>query len=114
MTMSDEGKAKHVPRPWSVSLIRGAYVIYDAESVPIFRIHHDLLPFAKDTAEFICRACNAHDDLLAALKLLRRVAPRYFFCGPAGPENDWQRAITQADAAIAKASPPDGEEVGRE
>jgi hypothetical protein len=37
----------------------------------------------------------------------------YFFCGPAGPENDWQRAITQADAAIAKASPPDGEEVGR-
>jgi hypothetical protein len=47
-------------------------------------------------AEFIVRACNAHDELLAALKALRRNVDRYW-------TKSTSNVMQQADAAIAKA-----------
>lgn len=52
----------------------------------------------KANADFIIRACNAHDDLLAALKAI--------IAWQADPQKDtpsWERRLYEARAAIAKA-----------
>ena len=57
-------------------------------------------------AKIIVQACNAHEDLLAALE---RCLPWITKAGEAGAfatcvrPNGWQKAIEQARAAIAKA-----------
>lgn len=57
-------------------------------------------------AEFIVRACNAHDELIAALRAIKR---RIHFIGmPQEPFRDddapdWRKEIALLEAAIAKA-----------
>jgi hypothetical protein len=62
-------KAQHTPGPWQVSSLRrendGCYTYAlgrDGET-------------AAANAEFIVRACNAHDELLAACDYVDSVAP---------------------------------------
>lgn len=60
------------------------------DSVPAMRLIHDSDDIAAN-AEFVVRACNAHDDLLAACEALMNSLP---YDKP---------AVAQAKAAIAKA-----------
>lgn len=58
----------------------------------------------EDTADFICRACNSHADLLAALKELWASSR----CEPVGKDGKdcWlvsREALAKASRAIAKA-----------
>lgn len=46
-------------------------------------------------AEFIVRACNSHDELVEALDRLRKAEK--------APRQEWVDALTNADAALAKA-----------
>lgn len=56
----------------------GDYAIRDNEGQIIAetfrRVAHDALRDASANAEFIVKACNAHDDLLEALRGLQRLA----------------------------------------
>jgi hypothetical protein len=99
--------AARTPTPWSVdgehlrALVRGA-------DGTIVALRHRL-PAATHVAnaEFICRAVNAHDDLVAAVKLVRSII------GEAAPEGfnplvgDWAARLflSQHDthAALTKA-----------
>ena len=112
--------AEHTPTPWSVFEAGKRYGI-DADmgvSIVLFQANDErhgdgVLGRTKDeahaNAEFIVRAVNAHDDLVAAVKLVRSII------GEAAPEGfnplvgDWaarlflsqhdtHAALTKADA----------------
>lgn len=72
---------KHTPTPYyaihgdGFSTICNSLVVGQKSSV-VARIKNDvslrpLMPIDRANAEFIVRACNAHDDLVEALKLAR-------------------------------------------
>lgn len=91
-------EAKHAPTPY---LLDGAlvYALHVRDGVEQNRFccyvndAHTPTPELIATARFIVRACNAHDDLLAALKL-------YIKCRDEGRLGDENDAI---EAVIAKA-----------
>ena len=58
---------------------------------------------AKETAAFIVRACNAHDELVAALS--RLVAESTHHDGAEYEDGEWL-ALDAARAALAKAGAP--------
>lgn len=64
------------------------------------------LDTAKANAAFIVRACNSHDDLLAALQSISTLAS----CAPNDDEKisgqEFTRIMNTARAAIAKATAP--------
>ncbi len=82
---------KHTPTPWEVS-----YYDYDNNG-PIYCIENVTRSTTpeehKANAEFIVRACNAHDDLVEALKYSRKFIPHNH------PDKPWE----EIDAALAKA-----------
>lgn len=61
--------AAHTPTPWSVVKVDGGFRI-DAESFTVAIVKAPLYPFdsAKEDAEFIAKACNAHDELVSLLR----------------------------------------------
>jgi hypothetical protein len=69
----------------------------------------DAGPTAKDDAEFIVRACNCHDELLAAARFAVNLADHYCcdfgeqFAPKSTCECNYHAAYRAARAAIAKA-----------
>lgn len=63
--------AQHTPTPWSVD--RGL-VIRDAEGKWVANVDGGNDAVSKTRAAFIVRACNAHDDLVEALCVIRMSA----------------------------------------
>lgn len=71
---------KHTPTPYYAAESSGGYAIR-VSSVTLGKlVHYDVTvavlscdplttPQAKETAEFMARACNCHDELVEALKL---------------------------------------------
>lgn len=118
--------SKHTPTPWRES--RG-FISSDANGyVPLitpFRedahreMHGNPTPEAQANAEFIVRACNSHDDLLKACESARATIKA--LCEELGARETPERnlvgelirntngTLEQLDAAIAKASLPQGE-----
>ena len=110
-------ETKHTPTPWTVEDPTGTGLVIVQANLPTYhwafiatvdtdmdattQIDH---PVMEANAEFIVRACNAHDDLLAALtKLKDFVASLQWgqkFPGRPHAEMD------AAERAIAKALPP--------
>ena len=82
----------HTPRPWTISERRsiGSEYVITAPGAIIGRI------CSEANARFVVRACNAHDELLDALKTL--CAPT--IVRPVGFGERYERA----EAAIAKAT----------
>lgn len=71
---TQETKQGHAPTPWKASgkIIKGN-TCRDSSKVTIARVDSrgKFVPGCDEAnAEFIVRACNAHDDLLEALKAL--------------------------------------------
>ena len=102
---------QHTPTPWSC-IPPG-----NPESNPSWAIEF-LNGFIVSTlggndqanAEFIVKACNCHDDLLAACK--DTLADVDFYLTDvdwASRHKNWQDRVTQLRAAIAKAKPKGGE-----
>jgi hypothetical protein len=60
-------ETKHTPTPWTIKKESGSYTIYGAngDSIANDEMYYPSAPLFKDAA-FIVRACNAHDDLVAA------------------------------------------------
>jgi len=82
----------------------------DARGVVIAGVYGPLHAIQLANAQFIVRACNSHDDLLAACK----AAKLYFEPGPKCPpeHHEWFRKLMKNDpiwklltAAIARAQP---------
>ena len=96
----------HTPGPWQVAG-HGTTVDHTHERSrrpPVARcgLTHGLGPAGDEdraNAEFIVRACNSHDELLAALRELTRAWDSTQF--PVSDRMD--AALKDADAAIAKA-----------
>lgn len=101
---------QHTPGPWragqtsSGAFIEVTYTTEQGVVEPIATCHQISLPRSSDqraqakaNAEFIVRACNAHDDLLAALEALFTEAGEHAIdCGIEFA------ALEQARLAIAK------------
>ena len=85
----------HTPTPWTLNAEREKIEDADGEFVTrlsLSRYHDDRAdPIAEANAAFIVRACNSHDELVAALRALLRD----------GEHDD--DAINAAHAALAKA-----------
>jgi hypothetical protein len=68
--------AAHTPGPWHIGVREAEKVIYDAHGWAVANCtmyQGQDSPEPKANADFIVRACNAHDDLLAALITAVRV-----------------------------------------
>lgn len=55
---------KHTPTPWAVGSTDGATFLIWQETPG-----KQDVPYTVENREFITRACNSHDDLVAALEL---------------------------------------------
>ena len=102
--------ANHTPTPWHYTDHVGPYLTVYADGAkgrPIVKLTE---PFycdgggvARANAEFLCRAANSHEQLVAACRRLME-------CGCAGGsdfgEMVWDAAVAQADAAIRAAGGP--------
>jgi hypothetical protein len=90
---------EHSPLPWSAGIDN---TIWGSDGFRVARMHPpdvgivDLPTREKEDAEFICRAVNSHDDLLAALRAI-------LFQVRQGKVLERDACIAQARAAIAKA-----------
>lgn len=103
-----EVKVKHTPTPWGMALEKDG-------STRVYELHEWSKTYPNDShivgesvdeadAAFIIKACNAHDELLSALHLARRIitnnVPEYLV-------EAWNanrdRHLAQIDAALAKA-----------
>lgn len=119
---------KHTPTPWHVFICDDGkewsgwpLAIYgpepdDGEDAVCVVRPGGFYPYAWDegvsrleavaTAEFIVRACNAHDDLVAALEAATAAMAmqKALECGRGVPDADaWDGLIAPARAALAKA-----------
>jgi len=88
---------KRTPSPWTLESGRAVgSVIAEVGDYSITApddVHDWSNNFVEQAdAEFIVRACNAHDELLEACKLLLSGA------------DDYQTGVAEAEAAIAKAT----------
>ena len=96
---------KHTPTPWradsgpELSAHIGPYV-YGPDNVPVAYVDYQHVgdgALSNENAAFIVRACNAHDDLVAAVEeLLEHLADN-------DPELSGSPLCGMARAALAKA-----------
>ena len=86
--------SKHTPTPWTVAKHERGLVRAQGRTIVVVREtgNQDI----DANAEFIVRACNAHEDLLAALKEIERSLANH-------PTFAWHNIVEIARAAIAKA-----------
>lgn len=90
--------AEHTPTPWKASgngIHKGIRCVATTDYID--RRSGEEFKEACANAEFIVRACNAHDDLLAACEAI---------CGVFEGQEDAPLYVLKARAAIAKASLP--------
>ena len=98
-------ETSHTPGPWKqhatpgkiYASVRGA----DGRCVADCGSRSDVI--AQANAEFIVRACNAHDDLLEALEACERALDEAYFAEPDGCGCLACESLRKARAAIAKA-----------
>jgi len=105
-------KTEHTATPWHLSKARnsGQTVVMGAGPWPVAELDPDVgyrVDEAQATAEFIVRACNAHDDLVKALENITYVAEH----GDASAEGDPHETalatvLAKARAALSKAGTP--------
>ena len=105
--------SKHTAGPWFADhLIVSAEVYGHPDPIAMMAVNGGRGDEALANAQFIVRACNAHEDLLAALKALVdwQGVEHQAAAGPDGdaedcPEDDTCRCpiVAQVNAAIAKA-----------
>lgn len=94
-------KAKRTPRPWKRQAKTGLnrWRIVDAEGHQVADVNHYNID-AEGNAEFVVRACNAHDDLMLSLALMLSYMPK--------PESDIDPArahsVRAAYSALAAGS----------
>lgn len=93
----------HTPTPWYVQpFARGMPEIRaanGAEIAEIFPFNFDADdPQTMANARYIVRACNAHDELVAALESAMAV-----LCGDEMNKSSLIKALTEGRAALAKA-----------
>ena len=103
--MTDK-KAKHTPGPWAIyedvgkrHCITTGDGIYNLAWVPANG------EVCKANAEFIVRACNSFDDLLAAVKALLPLIVRHTCHFHGAMVCDGCETVKRAEAAISKAEP---------
>jgi hypothetical protein len=92
------GGSEHSPLPWHVGPHYKSDVMSREGIVAEARM---LTPQGIANAEFIVRACNAHDELVAALKALTQDSRFALQIG--GNPNAVAALVRQVDAALAKA-----------
>lgn len=103
----------HTPTPWTTSVACKFRVIsslafakYGGSGSVVADVYtpgtHPHAPtdyeISAANAAFICRACNAHDELVAALEGLREA-----YCAPGSCTEKISKAWTLAQAALARA-----------
>lgn len=90
----------HTPGPWRFNQYASA-IEFDGNTIA--RLASSFGHDAKESnGEFIVRACNIHEDLLAALEdaeFLMRQASKY----PGSMQDSFKRSASDARQAIAKA-----------
>lgn len=93
-------EAKHTATPFKTTTYKpGNRVrIWDKDESHIADIHGETVQEAEATAAFIVRACNAHDDLVKALKLTAAIC-----AGDNCTKSGLIEALELARAALAKA-----------
>lgn len=99
-------QVSHAPLPWSVQNSDDIWEGDEHPTIPLFKAANHLRSWGREyphaerhaNAAFIVRACNAHDDLLAALK---RIVTAYDL--PGHWQDEVAQAMGQARAAIARA-----------
>lgn len=112
---------EHTPTPWSVfppetpevtkqNCINRLVIVAGDSTVAVFNgcSHQHATEEERANARFIVRACNAHDDLLAACKLTRKLSALYSLAEH--PDEQGEAAMNEIleihaaiEAAIAKA-----------
>ena len=99
-----EQQSKHTPGPWSIEnfspdhLEIGNYEGENCQAICQVLYYGASDAIDEANADFIIGACNAHDDLLAAL--IRMVAENE----PAAEDSPRRAGYEQAQAAITKAT----------
>lgn len=89
----------HTPGPWRVDPKAITRVVAGAnDTVAVTGCQSDLIDEWPPNAEFIVRACNAHDEMLAALQELLECADAECVSGSS------HEPIERARAVIAKAT----------
>lgn len=108
------GNTQHTPTPWKVLIdSRGEPNLWGADGILMGTLYHDGISDAKPiqlaNAEFIVRACNNHDDLLAAMESCEREMSNAYRKGlvdslaPKAESSSFTQAVSVARAVIAKA-----------
>ena len=95
----------HSPLPWRVFMPQGAPVgVKDADGFWVSSLH-DHIPNSTpaERAALICRAVNAHAELVAALRRLIDAADSMADAANCGQADD---AVEQARATLAKLEQP--------
>lgn len=92
---------EHTPLPWTIS----KHSEYPDRTYELVNPDTSIADIdCGDNAEFICRAVNCHDDLLAALEeITRDLKGPSDFCKDRSSRPAIQLALETARAAIAKA-----------
>jgi predicted FMN-binding regulatory protein PaiB len=87
------------PTPWEYQQVHkeGYFKIIRDDGEDVYKIANGL---SHEDAEFIVRACNAHDDLVKALQELYNQG---FDLGDSYYRDENERVLKQAEAALAKA-----------
>ena len=88
----------HTPTPWKLTKVQGTYFYVEWGGETVVQVDHDSSNAVNEAnAEFIVRACNAHDELVAAAREAMDV-----LCSlDRSPVDD--STIDRLDAAIVKA-----------
>jgi len=91
---------KHPPTPWHITVERNSTVFIDSADD---RVAFVFPGFEHDNAAFIVRACNLHEQLVAALRKIARVTP-----GSVADERaavgDWSHFREPESVQIARAA----------
>ena len=99
---------KHTPLPWEIDTThndqREGYTVWAGSEI-VCDVVNDQHDQARTNAEFVVRACNAHDDLLAALELADATLKRFEYGEkPYQTDDEGEQIYAQIAAAIAKAT----------
>lgn len=103
-------EAKHTPTPWRVRDNGKAYffdIVSETDEEVVRQFEEPCsgeggIPLRAD-AEFIVRACNCHDDLLAALRRQLANIERWLDSGVVATPKESKSIYEQMKAAVAKA-----------
>jgi len=101
-------RTQHTPTPWYLRCGGGvAWVDYSPRGFPVLQAVKIDGENDCANAEFAVRACNAHDDFVAALKKAERLLPLACQCPDHEDEGECEAcsALHEVKAALAKASP---------